>query len=116
MLLVRLRAALELRQNWGFLIQLWAALLLPRIPEQQAREGDPDLYNGLDVLARRLHERRLARGGTTLDIAGKSDEWLDEVIRRATSRLELLNEAESGHIPTAPPGTQSDAVVDFPAV
>ncbi len=93
----------EIDNNWGFSIQLYAAILHPRIEEQRRIDGDPTLWSGLKELAADLHERRLKRGGSPLVTDDASTPgWLDEIIRRNTAGLELLRDAESDVIPRPP--------------
>ena len=93
----------EIDERFGGGVQIWWRLLRPTIEEGRRQENDPELSVGLERLNALVDQVSKDRGAPRTWITdGPLDALLDEMIRRTSDSLQLLNDAETRKIPRVP--------------
>lgn len=95
--------AKEIEDRFGGGAQVWWRLLRPAIERSRDIESEPLLYDGFQKIDALCGERASKRGSPrTYFLEAPRSELLDEMIKRTTEGLELLNDAKSDVIPRPP--------------
>lgn len=93
----------EIDDRFGGGAQIWWRLLRPAIEGSRATENEPLLLEGFQKVDALCGERAVKRRSPrTYFLEAPVSLLLDEMIKRATERLELLNEVKSDAIPRPP--------------
>jgi hypothetical protein len=95
--------AKEIEDRFGGGAQVWWRLLRPAIEGSRAIENEPLLYEGFQRIDAICGERAVKRGSPrTYFLEAPAAQLLDEMIKRTTEGLELLNDVKSDVIPRPP--------------
>ena len=96
-------SAKEIEDRFGGGAQIWWRLLRPAIEGSRAIENEPLLYEGFQKIDALSGQRAQDRGSPrTYFLEAPLPLLLDEMIKRTTEGLELLNDAKSDVIPRPP--------------
>ena len=93
----------EIDDRFGGGAQIWWRLLRPAIEGSRAIENDPHLYEGFQMIDSLCGQLAAGRGSPrTYFLEAPLPLLLDEMVKRTTEGLELLNDAKSDAIPRPP--------------
>jgi hypothetical protein len=100
----------EIDERFGGGAQIWWRLLGPAIRGSRAIESEPGLYEAFEKIEALCGRRALDRGSPrSWILEAPLPVLLDEVIKRTTERLQLLNSVASDAIPEPPASARATA-------